>query len=171
MTPDEQLDTVLRSLDHDLQVRETFTDIEERLKKSNFDIGVKNLDLLLDKLAIDGHIEKEHVISGGVKVNRFTYNISFQGCLFLSRGGYVSQSRQIKNNIRLTTWTRIANAANAIIIVGIAAFAAWTSFSQSQQEDKNKHDIITITNRLDLQAATIDSLKYLRTTTKLDTTK
>ena len=168
MTPDNKLDTVLKLLDNDLPNRETFTQIQDRVK---FAISVKDLDLLLDKLALDGHIEKEHLTSGGVKLNQFAYNISFHGRLFLSRGGYCSQTRQIKNSNNWTICKTIANAANAIIIIGIAAFTACVSWTSDEQEDKNKKDIIIITNRLNKQSATIDSLLYMTTTTKTDTTK
>jgi hypothetical protein len=168
MTPDDKLDTVLKLLDNDLPERETFTQIQKRV---TFGISVKDLDLLLDKLAHDGHIEKEHLISGGVNINQFSYNISFNGRLFLSRGGYCSQTRQIKNNINLTVCKTFANVANAIVIISIAAFTAWVSWTSEEQEDVNKKNIFIITNRLNKQSATIDSLLHLTTTTKTESTK
>jgi len=61
-----------------------------------------------------------------------------------------------KRRISQYAWTitkTIANTANAIIIIGIAAFASWISWSSSEQEDNNKHEIIKLNARIDSLAA------------------
>lgn len=171
MTPDEKLDTVLRLLDKDTSHLIPAKKLLEQFRVvTKTDISHKDFDILLDKLEIDGHIFQDKLIE-------HTYRITFQGRQFLSHSfifknrPYTGKATKDKINTVWTITKTVAHASNAIIIVIIAAFTAWVSWTSNEQEDKNKQDIITITNRLDKQAATIDSLQRLRTTTKPDTTK
>ena len=152
MTPDNQLDTVLRHLDKDKDHFATGKDLIAQFRAdTKLNISDKDFDMLLRKIVLDGHVEEKP--SNDTNVDRLLpptfFRITFQGRFFLSHGGYKSSS---KRRIAQYAWTItkiIANAANAIIIIGIAGFAAWTSWSQSQQEDSNKQNIITITTRLE----------------------
>lgn len=173
MTPDEQLDTVLRLLDKDKNHFATGKELIDKFRTdTKFDISDKDFDMLLHKIVLDGHVEEKP--SNDTNIDHLLpptfFRITFQGRLFLSHGGHKSSSNRRIAQYAWTITKIIANAANAIIIIGIAGFAAWTSWSQSQQEDKNKLDIITTTARLDKQAATIDSLRHTLTATE-DTTQ
>lgn len=170
MTPDDQLDTVLRHLDNDLPDRETFTDI---MKNIGFDISDKNIELLVNKLVNDGHVQASPLTSGGHPNGKYSYNITFQGRQFLNHS-FIYKNRPYKAKATLAkinkVWTIIKTTVvviNAVIILSIAAIGVWVSYDSKQKDA----DIRVLTSQLDKQAATIDSLAHALTATKTDTTQ
>lgn len=173
MTPDEQLDTVLKYLD---TVKVFFMMAPDIKKHTLPDTTDKDFDMLLDKLVLDGHVLQKNLLGDNVDtlLPPAGYRINFQGRQFLSLGGYSSQRKKTIWSNRFTTAKTPANILNAIIIIILTAVSIGVSYDGKQTDlkiDKQQLQIDKQQLQLDKQAATIDSLQHLRITTKPDTTK
>jgi hypothetical protein len=146
-TTEELLNSVLRYLDNDEQGVESVDNI---IKRGKFALNDKDAQLILDKLAKDGYAESgfAHYIDGKPTTLK-TFHITFHGRLFLSRGGYISESRTRTANTAWTILKTIAAAANAAAIVIIAFWTLSETQKSREQDDKNKQEIKTISKRLD----------------------
>ena len=149
MAPDDILDSILIYLDNDELHPESHTDIKENL---SFDTSDKHLQLVLDKLCLDGYIGMQHGKTDGKPNDLEYYHITFHGCLFLSRDGYRQETiiRKRRNN-----WTRVKTiiaTINAMIILVIAAagvYVAWDAKRMSRQLEEKDKQIQQLEQRLD----------------------
>ncbi len=121
MTPQIKLDKVLTYLDNDITHRETFSEIMDNL---DFEISDKDLELVLEKLCIDGYVIKLPSIrpDGSPDPNPIMiYNISFEGKYFKSIGGYVQQQKD-KSNDRKRIERNDLMLANGTVALAIGTF-------------------------------------------------
>jgi hypothetical protein len=153
MTTEKKLDDVLKYLDNENDNFEDFRNIKSKFE----DLKNKELDLILDKLFLDGYIIKKDSTSENADklLPPSYYRITFHGKLFISRGGYQIETNANKwKNIWIKTKT-VANTINAIIILILAALGIFISY-----ESKQKDTIIDNQKlKLDKQNLIIDSLK------------
>lgn len=176
MTPDNQLDTVLRHLDKDKDHFATGRDLIAQFRAdTKLNISDKDFDMLLHKLVLDGHVEEKP--SNDTNIDRLLppnfFRITFQGRQFLNHA-FIYKNRPYKAK---ATLAKIANAwtvlktiviiIHAVLILIIAAAGVWVAYDSRQKDLK----IDGQQQQLDKQAATIDSLLHLPTMTKADTTK
>ena len=148
MKTEDKLDTVLSYLNNDKTAPETEQQILDGLK--DFKPTFKELYIILHKLCKDGYVDYLLAKKGGVPdPETKIYFITFHGKLFLSRGGYKSETRSQTHKKIWTVAKIIAATLNAIIIVAIAAFTAWLSWRTLSQEDNNNKQIKSIEQRLD----------------------
>ena len=149
MAPDDILDNILVYLDNNELYPESHTDIKEKL---SFDISDKHLQLVLDKLCLDGYIDMRHGKTDGEPNDLKYYHITFHGRLFLSRDGYRQETIIQK---RKGNWTRVKTIAatiNAMIILVIAAsgvYVAWDAKRMSRQLEEKDKQIQQLEQRLD----------------------
>lgn len=138
MTPDDQLDTVLRHLDNDLPDRETFTDI---MKNIGFGISDKNIELLVNKLVNDGHVQASpQTNKEGQPNGKYIYNITFQGRQFLNHS-FIYKNRPYKAKATLAkitnAWTVIKTIIiiiHAVLIFSIAVAGVWLAYDSKQKD-------------------------------------
>lgn len=77
----------------------------------------------LYKLYKDGYIKKTDETEVNPKWNSTRYLITFEGRLFLLRGGYVSESKTLKRRKIATNAGIMLQIANAVIIILVAIAA------------------------------------------------
>ncbi len=155
MSTEKRLDIVLKYLNNDIENFEDFKKI-----KSNFEyFKNKELDLILDKLFLDGYInKKKSTMDNANKILPPSYyRITYHGLLFISRGGYQHETKTRNyKNIWLISKT-VANLINAIAILVIASLGVFVSY-----ESKVKDKIIDDQKiKLYEQIFIVDSLKSL----------
>ncbi len=120
-------------------------------------LTVEEIRLITDKLKNDGYIVKNYneEISSAKHNPNFICYLTFEGLLFLERGGVKSENKRIKLS---TIWTKakiIASTLNAISIVAIGFFGVYVSY-----DSKKKDETINIKeNKIERLESTIDSLK------------
>lgn len=169
MTADDQLDSVLRYLDNEEEYPELHSEIKSKL---SFSISEKDLELLLDKLYIDGHVSFKTGKTGGQPNDIRNYFITFQGRQFLNHS-FLCKNRPYKAHATLAkinnAWTIIKTIVvviHAVIILFIAAIGVWVTYDSRQKDTEIK----SLNLQLDKQASTIDTLLHYKTTTKLSST-
>ena len=133
MKPSKKLDLVLENIS---EAKEFIASkkLFENLKNV---IDKKELTIIVNKLFIDGYIEKK--ILGGEKESKLTppyfCRITFSGLIFLERGGYYSENKKLQlENI----WTKakiVANIFNAILILIIAAAGVYVTIDSKKKDE------------------------------------
>ena len=106
-------------------------------------ISENDVTPIIDKLYRDGYIDKiiDEIPNNSILTPQYHCRINFHGKLFLSRGGYVNQT---KTSILNRTWTVIKTFAitiNSIIILSIAYFTLSESIKERQIEETNRQII------------------------------
>ena len=131
--PERKLDNILIYLDNKEEYQETFNEIKT---KSKSNLSNKELHLILEKLLKDQYIGFSFINKNGIPTSEKTYYISFEGQIFLNRGGYTEESRMIKKN---KCWIKTKTTAvflNAIIIILIGLAGVWATYDSKNKDKK-----------------------------------
>lgn len=138
----DNLDKVLASLNKLSATPLTFTQIGDKL---DFDISAQELDAILFKLEKEGYIITRDKNDSGWP----TYNLSFDGLLFLEKSLPRYKNRPYKSSLikekrrQIWTTTKIAAAViNAIMILSIAAWGVWVQMQTNEKDSKQVKPII-----------------------------
>ncbi len=160
----EQLDKVLKYLDHDLQKRETFSQIQERV---GFKINSKDLELLLEQLYDDGYVAKVPIKTDiGKETGNHTFNITFNGRFILKNTWFPWKEkpyRQTRGISRLKTSCTIAKTS---IMAMNAAAIVWLMYSANVIAEHNS----ILREELSDKTLTINQLQTEVSVLKADTT-
>ena len=88
----QKLDSILTIMNHNGILLDT---VEELIEKAPFKTNNKEIKLILDKLILDQKADKFGLpISPESEIMRLQYHITFDGRLFIDKGGYKSQKRR-----------------------------------------------------------------------------
>jgi hypothetical protein len=136
MDKTKQIDEILKYLNHDDKSKETFSMIMERLP---FKIEYKDLLLIINKLLKDGYIDVDYYLKGGIpsteKQDRI-YSITYEGIMFVGRGGYIQQAKDIKRGRRYDKWSvYIVAVVSAIIGSLLTNISDWRKELQAKPKD------------------------------------
>ena len=123
---------VLDYLDNDNQDREMFEDISNNLPKK---LNSKEFALVLDKLSDDNYIQKIVMTSAGKPINNWTYNISFQGRLFLDNTLYPWRRHPYSQMRGMQRIKAIWTVAKTIIITLNAFAILWLMYNANLASD------------------------------------
>lgn len=142
----EKLDLLLSIISR----KKDFISSKDLYSEINEKIDSKELTPIVNKLYLDGYIEKK--ISGNENNSNlkppYFCRTTFSGLLFIEKGGYNSEYKKRNRDAIWTKSKTILNSLNAIIILIIAALGVYVSW------DSKKKDMIIETDKLK-----IDSLK------------
>lgn len=164
---EEALNYVLRYLDNENREPETEMEIVERMRL--YKPTDKGIRTIMHKLFKDEYVEylaAKNADGQDIHDDELRrYFISYHGILFLSRGGYVSESNGIKRQKRFKRLAIAATVINAILILWLG----WQAVSDGRQSPKqtgNEESAIIILGKH------IDSLNIEddKTRSRLDST-
>ena len=151
-SPEKLLDALLKYLDNDEEFQETHQKIMER---GRLGISMKDLHLMIDKLCRDGYVSFSHVTIKGIPTKERTFYISYNGRLFINRGGYQHEINLLKRNQLWTVTKIIAAAFNAVAIILVGVWGVSASVDAKSKDEQ----ITNLTLKVDSLSKRIDSQK------------
>jgi len=154
MTEFDKIDRVLKIiLNCEKPPRITDVEIDEEIKKQKIIISTKERIEIIDKLIKDGFIIKEIID----ELNRFYINYyfsSFEGRLFLLKGGYSSQYLRQKWKHRKDIFMISINVINIILIIILTFYI----YRATDKANDNKIESLKLNSKIDILTKSNDSL-------------